>query len=130
MFPVFVFVCVFVCLLFYPLFSIGFGAGTTFLETARTSQSLNYCRLVSRTAQGKYLSSLSLFSFYLAHTHTHTHMQSTLMCPSTDEGGCARVSVTFDPFAYLSVPVSSQESQLRFVEVALFRDPLLQDGPW
>lgn len=35
--------------------------------------------------------------------------QSTIMCPTPQDGGCSRVSVTFDPFVCLSVPFPTGE---------------------
>ena len=58
----------------------------------------------------------------------HAQLKSTIVCPSPQEGGCSRCSITFDPYSSLSLPFPINER--RFVEVAISRDFGLYDGLW
>ncbi len=60
----------------------------------------------------------------------HAQLRSTINCPPANAGGCGRQSVTYDAFAYLSLPLPSLSSEKRFVEAAVVRDPALEYGAW
>jgi hypothetical protein len=60
----------------------------------------------------------------------HAQLRSTIVCPAATAGGCGRQSVTYDAFAYLSLPLPGLSSEKRFIEIAMVRDPGLQYGPW
>ncbi len=60
----------------------------------------------------------------------HAQLRSTSVCPAPTAGGCGRQSVTYDAFAYLSLPLPGLASEKRFIEVALVRDPSLEHGAW